>query len=164
MENNDKSKWIDTVLFQMKELKVDQAALVIENCGRECLKLSGIVEKIEELRNGIKDKNNIKLLFKAYKEKLYQNRPNLYKKNMDIYLEYQECACGMVTDGGVTNPFLCNCTIGYTKQIFETLFDRHVKVKLLKAILNGDSICKQKITIENVYQSAGVDRGLLSGS
>ena len=154
MENNNKRKWIDTVLLQMKELKVGQAALVIENCGRECLKLSGIVEKIEELRNGIKDKNDIKLLFKAYKEELYQNRPNLYTKNMDIYLEYQECGCGMVTDGGVTNPFLCNCTIGYTKQIFETLFDRPVKVKLLKSILNGDSICKQKITIENVYQVA----------
>jgi len=29
MENN-KSKWIDTVLLQMKELKIDQSARVIE--------------------------------------------------------------------------------------------------------------------------------------
>jgi len=151
MENNNKSKWIDTVLLQMKELKIDQSARVIENCGRECLKLSGVVEKIEKLRNSVKDKNDLKLLFKSYKEKLYQNRPNLYKKDMDIYLEYQKCGCGMVTEGAVTNPFLCNCTIGYTKQIFETLFDRPVKVELLESILNGDNICKQKITIENVY-------------
>jgi len=39
-----------------------------------------MVEKIEKLRNSVKDKNDMKLLFKSYKEKLYQNRPNLYKK------------------------------------------------------------------------------------
>jgi len=153
MENNNKSKWINTVLLQMKELDTNQSAYVMENCGRECLKFSGMVEKIKNLRNSVNDKNDMKLLFKTYKEQLYQNQPNLYKKDMDIYLEYQKCGCGMVTEGDVTHPFLCNCTIGYTKQIFETLFGRPVKVELLKSILNGNNFCKQKITIESVSQN-----------
>jgi len=67
-------------------------------------------------------------------------------------LEYQKYGRDLVTEGGVTNPFLCNCTKkGYTKQFFVTIFDIPVKVELLESILNGDNICKQKITIENVY-------------
>ena len=120
----------------------------MENCGRECLKHSESIQKITSLKNNIKDKNNIDLLFNAYKEKIYENNPNLYKEGEDIYLEYHSCGCGMVTDGGVSDPFLCNCTVGYTKQIFETLFDRPIKVYLMKSILRGDSICKQKITLE----------------
>ena len=150
MENNDKTKWINTILSQMCQLKGDKATIVLENCGRECLKSSGSLERIEKLRNDVTDKNNIELLFNTYKKEIYQNRPNLYRENGTIYLEYQKCGCGMVTDGGVTNPILCHCTVGYTKQIFETLFNRSVKVKLMKSILNGDSICKQKIAVADV--------------
>jgi len=150
MENNDKTKWINTILSQMGQLEGSQATIVLENCGRECLKSSGSLEKIEKLRNDTEDKNNIELLFNTYKEKIYQNIPNLYQDNEDIYLEYQKCGCGMVTVGGVTNPSLCNCTVGYTKQIFETLFGKPVKVKLMKSILNGDSICKQRISVGDV--------------
>lgn len=46
------------------------------------------------------------------------------------------------------NPFFCNCTRGYTKERFESLFGRPVQVKLLASILNGDNICKQAITIK----------------
>jgi predicted hydrocarbon binding protein len=147
MENNDKADWINTILSQMGQFEGDQAAIVLENCGRECLKSSGSLEEIEKLRNDIEDKNNIELLLNIYKEKIYQNRPDLYWENGDIYLEYRKCGCGMVNDGGVTDPFLCNCTVGYTKQIFETLFAKPVQVKLIKSILSGDSICKQRISV-----------------
>ncbi len=151
MESNDKTKWINTILSQLRELKGSQTTMVLENCGRECLKSSSsFYKRIQKLRNDIEDKNNIEIIFSTYKEEIYKNSPTLYKENGDIYLEYQKCGCGMVTDGGVTDPFLCNCTVGYTKQIFETLFGRPVTVKLLKAILNGDSICKQKITVKDV--------------
>ena len=150
MGNNDKTKWINTVLFQMDQLEGDQATIVLESCGKECLKSSGSLEKIEKLHNDTEDKNNIELLFNTYKEKIYNNSPNLYQKNGEIYLEYQKCGCGMVTEGGIINPFLCNCTVGYTKQIFETLFGKPIKVKLMKSILNGEEICKQRISVEHL--------------
>ncbi len=150
MENNDKTKWINTVLKQISKIDETQATTVLENCGRECLKSSGTLEKIEKLRNEIPDKENTDLLFNAYKEKIYKNSPRIYKEGNDIYLEYHKCECGMVKNGGVTDPFLCNCTVGYTKQIFETLFFRPVIVKLMKSILNGDDICLQKISLTAV--------------
>ncbi len=69
-------------------------------------------------------------------------------ENNTIHLTYNECGCGMVNEGGVTNPFLCNCTLGYTKAIFEKLFERPLKIELKKSILRGDSVCKQEITVE----------------
>lgn len=147
MENNDKTKWINTVLSCLSELEGSQAKIVLEKCGRECFNSSGNLEKIKKLHDDTEDKYDIDLLFNLYKEKLYQNRPNLQKENGVIYLKYEACACGMVTQGGVTDPFLCNCTIGYTKQIFETLFGRPVRVELIRSVLNGDGICEQKISI-----------------
>lgn len=101
---------------------------------KECLKSSDVLDKIDTIRKNIKNKSDIELLFKMYKENVYKNSPRLYMKGDIIYLQYNECGCGMVKTGGVTNPFLCNCTRGYTKAIFEKLFDRPVDVRLKKSI------------------------------
>ncbi|VFQ46815.1 DUF6144 family protein [Desulfoluna butyratoxydans] len=147
MESNDPSAWINTILSELSTSKSPDAAAAVENCGRACLKSSEGFEAIRNLRESVAHKDDMDLLFATYKAKLYDNRPSLYKKEETIYLEYTECACGMVTSGKVSHPFLCNCTVGYTRQIFETLFNRPVKVTLQKSILNGDTICLQEITV-----------------
>lgn len=43
----------------------------------------------------------------------------------------------LVKSGGIKDPFFCNCTRGYTKARYETLFDRPVKVEIEKINLNG---------------------------
>jgi hypothetical protein len=35
-------------------------------------------------------------------------------------------------------------------QIFETLFGKPVKIKLLRSVLKGDDICEQEILIKDV--------------
>ena len=85
-------------------------------------------------------------MFKTYKEKAY-NTSRLYKEGGVIYLEYHKCGCPIVISGEIDNPFFCNCTRGYTKERFENLFGKPVKVELIESILKGDKICKQVITI-----------------
>jgi len=148
MDTNDKTKWINTVLTQLRNTSSPQTITAIENCGRECLKSSGDFETVKKLREEIPDTEDMDLLFDAYKEKVYDSSPRLYKKDGDIYLKYHECSCGMVTRGGVTDPFLCHCTVGYTKQIFESWFKRPVQVTLLKSILKGDDICLQRLSFK----------------
>jgi len=147
MENNNKAKWINSILSKLDNIDNLQSISIVESCGRECLNSSDVPDKIDGIRKCVEDKNDIDLLFKTYKEKVYQNSPRLYKENDTIYLIYDECGCGMVKEGGVTNPFLCNCTRGYTKAIFERLFDRTVDVNLKKSILRGDSKCEQEIVL-----------------
>jgi len=149
MESNNKARWINTILSELDKVSSLNSSKIVESCGRECLKSSSMLDKIDAIRNDIDDKNDINLLFRMYKETIYNNSERLYKENNKIHLIYNECGCGMVKDGGVTNPFLCNCTIGYTKAIFEKLFDKTIEVKLRKSILRGDPICKQEIILDS---------------
>tara|TARA_Y100001978_G_C23543895_1_gene361139 strand:- start:106 stop:438 length:333 start_codon:yes stop_codon:yes gene_type:complete len=44
-------------------------------------------------------------------------------------IQLQECKCQLVADG-LNNSFLCNCSLGSTKEIFELLLKKPVYVEL----------------------------------
>lgn len=148
---NDKNRvtqWINVILHEVSKLDDNKGIELLHVCGGECSKTSLLLEGAFNIRNkNIKDED-LNKLFEAFKTQYY-NTSRLTKEGNEIILIFEECTCPMVKDG-VNNSYLCNCTMGYTKKIFETLFGRSVKVKLLKSILKGDSICKQKITVEDV--------------
>ncbi len=144
--NNDLIEWINSVVRQIESIGEDNGKKIIENCGRECASSHELQLEAQEIRESVEDKNDLDLLFKTYKEKAY-NTPRLYKEGNKIYLEYHKCGCPIVGSGKINNTFFCNCTRGYTKARYETLFNRPVKVELLKSILNGDDICLQVISL-----------------
>ncbi len=148
MEDDKPFQWINVVLSEINLLEEKKGRKIIEKCGRDCAKSHDIANDCIKIRNEVENKNDFDHLFSLYKEKIYKNSPRLYKEAKIIYLEYHECGCPFVKSGKVENPFFCNCTRGYTKERFETLFGKPVKVELLKSILKGDKICKQAITIE----------------
>ena len=147
MEDNRIHNWVKVILSEMSHLENQEGQKVIEKCGRACANNSQLLEKVKEVRRQFSDDASIVELFHAFKEKAY-NSPNFYMKEEQIYLEFKECTCPLVKDGKVDNPFLCHCTQGYTKEIFETLFGRTVNVELQKSILNGDDICRQVISVQ----------------
>lgn len=149
MNDNEAMQWIRVVLSKISLLEDKKGINILEKCGRECAISHGFPDGAKKIRNEIDDKNNIDLLFTRFKEKVYDNSPRLYKEGDIMYLEYHTCACPIVNSGKITNPFFCHCTCGYTKEIFEELFDKFVKVDVLQSILKGDEICKQAITIVN---------------
>lgn len=69
------------------------------------------------------------------------------KEGNAITLVFESCTCPMVREG-VRDPYLCHCTVGYTKNLFETLLGRPVRVNLLESILGGDRVCRQEIRVE----------------
>ena len=101
-----------------------------------------------KIRNEYEGNEDFEKIFQAFK-KQYYNTSRFTKEGNKITLIFEECTCPLVKEG-VNNSYLCNCTIGYSLKIFETLCDKPVKVKLLKSILNGDNICKQEILIKDV--------------
>ncbi len=146
MKDKESLLWIDVVLSEIALLEEKEGKKIIERCGRECAISHDLPKEAKKIRSEIANKADIDLLFKTYKERAY-NTPRLYKEGNIIYLEYHECGCPIVNKGEIKNPFFCNCTRGYTKERFENLFGKSVKVDLLKSILQGDKICKQAITI-----------------
>ncbi|MCP4354468.1 MAG: hypothetical protein GY793_02310 [Proteobacteria bacterium] len=146
MLTNEILNWIKTATTELNSLENQKGKYIIEQCGRNCAKSHKLGEEARLVRSEAKDKNDINVLFDLYKKKIY-NTSRLYKKNGTIFLEYHKCGCPIVNSGDISDPFFCNCTIGYTKERFENLFGKPVKVELLKSILQGDKICKQAITM-----------------
>jgi predicted hydrocarbon binding protein len=142
------TKWINTILKGVSNLDSNKAIEILYTCGRECAKSTDLLEGAIKIRKKFADNESIETIFQAFK-KQYYNMSGFSKDGNKITLVFEECTCPMVKEG-VNNPFLCNCTIGYSMQIFETLFGKPVKIKLLRSVLKGDDICEQEILIKDV--------------
>ena len=140
------SKWINTVLNELSKLDGNNGFELMSSCGKECSKGSRLLEGAIEISNQYKNDTDPDKLFDAYKVKYY-NTTRMMKDGNQITLIFDDCPCYLVK-AGITNPYLCNCTIGYTRTIFETLFTRPIHVELVQSILRGDKICKQIIRID----------------
>jgi predicted hydrocarbon binding protein len=144
---DDSKQWLNTILFELGKLDKDHAVPMLEQCGRACGQSHGLPHLSKEIRDKVEDKNDMDKLFALYKQEVYENSPRLYKEFGTIYLEYHACGCPIVKEKAIDNPIFCNCTVGYTKERFETLFNRPVHVELLESIIRGDKRCKQAISI-----------------
>jgi predicted hydrocarbon binding protein len=145
MQSDQHIKWTNQLLNELSEKDKDLGIEVLKTCGRNCCKDSDLYKNAVIVRNQFPDSTDFDFLFQTFKKQFY-NTDDFQKNGNEITLILQECTCDMVKEG-VTNEFLCHCTKGYSHQIFETLFGTKVEVILVKSILNGDSICEQKINI-----------------
>lgn len=102
-----------------------------------------------DVRKTVSDLSDIDEIFNAHKKDVYKGSPRLNKEGNTVYLEYHQCGCPMVEAMDGIDAFLCNCTKGHAKAIYETLFGREVDVEIQQSILNGDPICKLAITVQS---------------
>ena len=128
------AKWINSILQEVSNLEAHKGVEILHACGRECSKASALLEGALNIRKEVAS-DDIEKIFQAFKDEYY-NTSRFSKDGNKITLIVEECTCPMVTEG-VSNSYLCNCTIGYSMQIFETVFGRPVEIKLLKSILKG---------------------------
>jgi len=138
--------WINNVLTGLSKLEDNKGNNILNECGKACSEKSNLYQGATKVKEQYSDEKNIDILFNAFKSQYY-NSERFTKKGNTITLIFNECTCPMVKKG-VDNSFLCNCTTGYSKKIFETLFDKEVIIDLEKSILREDSICKQIIQIK----------------
>lgn len=147
MNHNERiTNWINTILGEAARLGDNKGIELLNVCGAACCETSELFEGAVKIKNEYPQDSDPDKLFNAFKQQYY-NTSGLTKEGNKITLVLEECTCPMVKKG-INNPFLCNCTIGYTKKIFETLFDRTISINLEKSILRGDKICKQVIHIK----------------
>ena len=148
MKDTDRiTKWINTILQELSNLTDGKGIEILHRCGRECSKTSDLLEGAVNTRKKFAD-DDFEQLFQAFKQHYY-NSPGFSKDGNQITLIFEECTCPMVKKG-LSHAYLCHCTLGYSRQIFETLFNKPIEIKLLKSILKGDDICKQEILIKDV--------------
>jgi predicted hydrocarbon binding protein len=67
--------------------------------------------------------------------------------NNTIFAEYQRCFCGQVKATKVPFPNLtyCQCSAAFNRQYFSSVFNKPVKVEVIKSVIAGDDSCQFKI-------------------
>lgn len=105
---------------------------IIERTGRECAKLGQLQ---------VKFKNDPEGYFAATK-KLWGTDSTWDKEKgvITVAVPEGECGCPMV-DNKRTPAFWCNCSVGYQKESFETVFARPVQATLKESKLAGSKRC-----------------------
>jgi len=72
----------------------------------------------------------------------------LFCEHGELYLKFPFCPCPMLSSvERLPSKTWCQCTIGYSKVLFEQVFGCPVDVELLKSIKAGDDICLMKIVL-----------------
>lgn len=131
-----------------KELEKDEENVnpddILENCGRACAHKHKVASAAASARKKIKDMKNLD----EVAEVLNKNRVgggNLQKEGNLLTDRYTRCYCPLRRSGLVESPKLCECTLGWAKEVYGIVWGKPVEVKLLKSIGRGDDYCKISI-------------------
>ena len=99
-------------------------------------KIKEIYEKENDVSVFVEKANNLKQGFTIEYDGKY------------FYLIYPQCYCSCVKRIDETLPMAwCYCTLGYTKRMFQYIFDKEVQVELLSSVKMGDENCRIKIIV-----------------
>ena len=113
---------------------------ILEKLGRECAK---------EYRDSyVKFKGNIEGFLEEIKKEWVENAV-FDKEANSIRIsgkKKESCFCPFV-DKSITPSSFCNCSLGYNKEVFETIVNKPVKVQLGQSILRGGNSCDVLIEI-----------------
>jgi hypothetical protein len=113
-------------------------ARILEDTGRECAKLGRLSASFKGDPEGYfaAARKNWGTDFSWDKE----------KGIITVAVAEGECSCPLV-DSKRTPPFWCNCSVGYQKESFETIFGRPVRASLKESKLAGSKRCVFEIAL-----------------
>ncbi len=129
-------------LWKLLEPHLDgnQRLEIIEQLGRNCAKSLGWGEKY---------KGNPEAFFKHMEqsqgEKFEYDKANGIIK---ITTPERDCVCGMV-NSKITPAYFCQCSIGWQKQMYETILNRAIDVELKESVLRGSKRCVFEVRIRD---------------
>jgi hypothetical protein len=124
-----------------QELEKKDRDRILDKCGRGCAFGCGIIERLQQAN--LNPQNPDEVLQKLQSPEFFGDR---ISKGEDCYYTVcKECFCPFVNDIIADIPgSYCECTKGWTKQVFETAFQRPVEVEIEQTIIRGAEYCKMK--------------------
>lgn len=124
--------------FMAAELAPAAMVGVIEKTGRECAKLGQLQTRFKGDPDGY-----FAAIKQAWGTEASWDRE---KGVITVAVPEGECGCPMV-DTKRTPAAWCNCSVGYQKEAFETVFGRPVKASLKESKLAGSTRCVFEVTL-----------------
>ncbi len=124
--------------FLSAEAPAAACATVLEKTGRECAKLGTLVAAFKGNPEGY-----FAAATKAWGTDFTWDKP---RGIVTVAVAPGECGCPLV-DPRRTPAVWCNCSVGYQKEAFETVFGRPVQAKLKESKLGGSTRCVFELTL-----------------
>jgi predicted hydrocarbon binding protein len=127
--------WILNLMENMDEHLDDEVKVsLLEECGRAC---AGRHAKAEALKH----KGNLDGWLGVFKK--WVGSENVRREANTVRLAYSKCLCPLVQDHPpLMSKTYCNCSRGWLKEVFETVVEKPVEVKLEDSIMQGGTQCR----------------------
>jgi hypothetical protein len=124
--------------FMAARTPAKTCAGILEQTGRECARLGQLQTNYKGDPEG----------YFAAARKNWGTDFSWDKQKGVITVTVAEGACGCpLVDQQQTPPVWCNCSVGYQKEAFETIFARPVQARLKESKLGGSKRCVFEVTL-----------------
>jgi hypothetical protein len=124
--------------YMAAEPTAPACARILEDTGRECARLGGLSTRFKGDPEGY-----FATARKNWGTEFSWDRE---KGVVTVTVAEGECSCPLV-DAKRTPPFFCNCSVGYQKESFETVFGRPIQAALKASKLGGSKRCVFEVTL-----------------
>ncbi len=127
--------WISNLMVNMdRQMEKGEKIRLLEECGRACAKRHAQKE-------ALKSRGNVDAWLATMKKWVGEN--NVKKEGNAVRVIYSKCLCPLVQDGpSLKSDTYCNCSRGWLKEVFETVVEKPVEVKLEDSIMKGGQQCR----------------------
>lgn len=132
--------WISRLMKSMDGFLDEETKIrLMEECGRACA-------QSHTKKEALKFKGKLEGWLKRMKKMVGEK--NVQREESSIRVTYSKCYCPVIRE---IQPFssdaYCNCGQGWLKEIFETVVERPVEVKLEDSIVRGGRQCSFIISL-----------------
>lgn len=132
--------WLSSLMENMDEHLEDEEKInLLEQCGRACAERHAKAE-------ALKHKGDLDGWLGKFRK--WVGAENVKKKGNTVHLIYSKCLCPLVQDHPpLMSETYCNCSRGWLKEVFETVVEKPVEVKLKDSIMQGGNHCRFTVLI-----------------
>lgn len=132
-----KQRWLKSLLENMDEqFSPEECVRLMEANGRDCAR-HGAIQLAQAC------KGDMEKFAAALRQHI-----GFEIDGDKIHLQYDKCFCHLVTQGPDRLPDTwCHCSVGWVKEMFETVTGNPVEVDLLQSIKRGDPVCQFTVSI-----------------
>lgn len=132
--------WISHLMKNMDQhLDEEEKIKLLEECGRACA-------RSHAQKEAAKFRGNLDGWLGTLKK--WVGAQNIKKEKNAVTVTYSKCFCPLVKDSPpLLSGTYCNCSRGWLKEVFETVVEKPVEVKLEDSIMQGGQQCRFSVLL-----------------
>ena len=139
--------WLRTLLGELnKRTDAESRAAILESCGRACAPQGYLQElrQVVALESDWDDKL----------DRLSQGWEPLHRDGDRLSVVYDRCYCPMMEGYPGKLPELCDCSLGWIRELVESVLGVSAEVTLLETVQRGADACRFDLVLGDPVQPA----------